>query len=101
MKSAAAASVWVVWWELPDKSWQAICLSQAESEKEYETRQSDHLLELWGKVGKNDPQTLLDWLENHLRTAHPVCADDFINPAKEVLRRLSAGEPGPVVVSTW
>ena len=100
-ESAAVTSVWVVWWEEPDKSWESICLSLAECEREYDTRQSDHLIKHWGKSGKHDRQSLLEWLENHLRGATSDCMDDFINPVKEILRRVSAGESGPVTIRTW
>lgn len=99
---AAAIPVWVVWWEDPERSWEAICLSQAEAEKEYESRQADHLLKSWGKVGRSGQQSLLQWLEGHLGAAAPGGgADEFVNPAKEVLRRISAGETGSVILRTW
>ena len=100
-ESAAVTFVWVVWWEEPDKSWESICLSLAECEREYDARQSDHLIKHWGKAGKHDRQSLLEWLENHLRGASSNSVDDFINPVKEILRRVLAGESGPVTIRTW
>ena len=99
-ETAGKTFVWVVWWEVPDKSWESLCLSLAESETEYAGRQSDHLLQHWGKVGKPEQQNLLMWLDNHLR-ADPASAETFVNPAREILRRVAAGECGPVIVSTW
>lgn len=98
---ARVTPVWVVWWEEPDKSWESICMSLAEFEQEFEARREDHVLKHWGKVGKMEPQSLLQWLEGHLRAAPESSANDFVNPAKEVLRRVSVGGSGPVIVSTW
>ncbi len=100
-QTAAVTPVWVVWWEEPDRSWESICMSLAECETEYETRQANHLIKHWGKVGKSDRQSLLEWFESHLRVVPPSCADDFINPVKEILRRVSVSESGPVIVRTW
>lgn len=105
LETARATAVWVVWWEDPERSWESICLSAAESEREYAIREADHLLKSWGKVGKRDRQTLLEWLDGHLR-ADPGSAETFVKPAKEILRRvaagdLSAGEQGPVILRTW
>jgi hypothetical protein len=101
IETAGATPVWVVWWEEPERSWESICLSPAECESEYETRQTDPLIKHWGKVGKRDRQSLLEWLEGHLRSASPGSESDFVNPVKEILRRVSRREPGPVVVRTW
>lgn len=98
---AASAPVWIVWWEDPDRSWEAICLSAAEAEREYGARSADHVLRHWGKVGRGEQTTLLDWLEGHLRVVPRPSAADFTQPAQEVLRRLAGGEPGPVIVRTW
>jgi hypothetical protein len=101
IEAAGATPVWVVWWEEPERSWESICLSPEESQREYDARQADHLIKHWGKVGKSDRQSLLEWLEGHLRTASPGSANDFVNPVKEILKRVSARESGPVVVRTW
>ena len=98
---AASAPVWIVWWEEPERSWEAICLSAAEAEQEYGARSADHVLRHWGKVGRGEQTTLRGWLEGHLRVVPQASAADFIQPAREVLRRLAAGEPGPVLVRTW
>ena len=100
-ETAGATPVWVVWWEEPDKSWELLCLTLAESETEYAARQADHLIQHWGTVGKREQQSLLAWLENHLRGDPSSCTDDFVNAAKEILRRAAAGESGPVIVRTW
>ena len=100
-EAARATPVWVVWWEEPDRSWESICMSAAECEKEYAARQADHLIRHWGKVGKRDRQSLLEWLEGHLRAAPASGANDFVDPAKEFLRRVSAGGSGAVVVRNW
>ncbi len=100
-ETAGATPVWVVSWEEPERSWESICLSPAESEREYEARQADHLIKHWGKVGKIDQQSLLEWLEGHLRSTSSGSASDFVNPVKEILRRVLARESGPVVVRTW
>lgn len=71
-----------------------------EFETEYVARKADHLLKHWGKVGKYDPQSLLSWLESNLRIAASDYAEDFVNPVKEVLQRVAAGESGPVIVRT-
>jgi hypothetical protein len=98
---ARVTPVWVVWWEDPDRSWESICMNLAEFEKEYEARQADHVIKHWGKVGKRDRQSLLEWLECHLRVVPASCANDFVNPAKEILRRVSVSGSGPVIVRTW
>jgi len=76
-------------------------MSLAEFEKEYEARREDHGLKHWGKVGKMEPQSLLQWLEGHLRAVSEGGANNFVDPAKEILRRVSVGGSGPVIVSTW
>jgi hypothetical protein len=100
-QAAGATPVWVVWWEEPEKSWEALCLSPAEAEQEFAAREADHVLKHWGKVGKRDRQSLLEWLAGHLNGAPPSSADDYLRPAKEVLRRVSVSETGPVIVRTW
>jgi hypothetical protein len=100
-KSAAATSVWIVSWEDPDRSWESICLSLPECETEYAARQADHVLQHWGKVGKREPQPLSEWLQGHLRAADASSAHALIQHAKEALRRIAAGEAGPVIVRTW
>jgi hypothetical protein len=100
-KAAGATAVWVVWWEDPEKSWESLCLSAAEAEREYAVRTADHLIEHWGKVGKREKQTLLAWLDGHLRSAPGNSAEEFVKPAREFLRKVSAGEAGPVIVRTW
>lgn len=100
-QAAAETSVWVVWWEDPEKSWESISLSQADAEREYEARQADYTIKHWCKVGKSDRQSLLEWLEGHLRVVHAANTGDYSGALKEVLRRVSAGEPGSVIVRTW
>jgi hypothetical protein len=99
--SAAATPVWIVWWEDPDRSWEAICLSPEECEREYEARRSDALIEHWGKVGKRDSLTLLAWLEGHRQHSSPVEIRELADRVREVLRKVLAGEAGPVVWRAW
>jgi len=44
-ETAGLTPVWVVWWEDPDKSWESLCLSLAESDREVEARHADHLIQ--------------------------------------------------------
>jgi hypothetical protein len=100
-QTARMTPVWVVWWEDPDRSWEALCLSFAECETEYALRHADPLVQHWGKVGKSGQQTLFAWLESHLQVNPSGGAEDYVNPAKEFLRRVAAGEPGPVLLRAW
>ncbi len=100
-ETAAMTFVWIVWWEDPDRSWESICLTPEECEKEYEARRADHLIAHWGKVGKRDRQSLLEWIERHVPGISISGADDFIKTAKEILRRLAAGESVPIIVRAW
>jgi hypothetical protein len=100
-QTAGVTPVWVVWWEDPDRSWEALCLSLAECETEYALRQADPLIQQWGRVGKSEQQTLLAWLDGHLHVIPSGGTEDFVNPAKEFLRRVAAGESGPVHLRTW
>lgn len=101
LQAAAETSVWVVWWEEPEKSWESVCLSPAEAEREYEARQNNSAIQNWGKAGKSDRQTLLEWFEGHLRVVHPSSTDQYAKTAKEAIRKVSAGEAGPVTLRTW
>jgi hypothetical protein len=94
-QSASSTTVWIVWWEEPDRSWEAICLSEAECDREYSARSNDSRLGSWGKVGRLGPQTLLAWLEGH--SSNDSCAESV----REVLRRAASDSSGPVIVRTW
>lgn len=93
--------VWIVWWEEPERSWEAICLSEVEADTEFAARQLDHVIQRWGKAGRHGKQTLLEWFEGHLRVIHPSGADDYTGTVRVVLKRLAAGQPGPITVRTW
>jgi hypothetical protein len=101
LRRAADARVWIVWWEEPEKSWEAICLGAAEADRLFAARESDPTLRSWGKVGRRDPQSLLQWLEGHLQAVHASSAGDYADAAREVLGRLAADRPGPLVLRSW
>ena len=101
LRRAAETPVWILWWEDPERSWEAICLSESEAGKEFAARESDALLQSWGKAGKHDRQTLLEWFEGHLRVVHPSSADGSTAALREVLRKHAAGEAEPVTLRTW
>ena len=92
--------VWVVWWEDPDRSWESVCLSEAEADREFAARSSDSQLASWGKVGRRDSQSLASWVEGHV-AGDSARASEFGDHANEILGRIAAGEPGPVTIRTW
>lgn len=98
---AAQLPVWLVHWQLPDKDWEALCLSTEDAERLFRAKQDDHLLKSWGRVGKRDPQSLLAWFEGQARAAHLSRLDDHHRTVREVLRRSAAGEREAVVVRAW
>lgn len=97
---AETIPVWIVWWELPDKSWEAVCLSEEEAEGELRRRQEDHLIKSWGNAGKSPQQSLLQWLESNTRAGRSVDTGTYTDAAREVLQRIEAGVPGPIIVRT-
>lgn len=98
---AAQLPVWLVWWQLPDKDWEALCLSSEVAEQLFRAKQDDHLLKTWGKIAKREPQTLLAWLEAATRGAHPYTLEDPHRTVREVLRRSDASARQPVIIKTW
>ena len=91
--------VWVVWWEDPDRSWESLCLSEAEADREFALRSADSTMS-WGKAGRRVCQSLAAWLAGHSAGASPE-VEVLEAAAKEVLRRTAANEAGPVTVRTW
>ena len=100
MLQAELTPVWVVWWEDPERSWESVCLSEEEADREFAARSADSLLASWGKVGRRDRQSLAAWIGGHVAVARDR-AEEFRAHANEILRRVSAGESGPVTIRTW
>lgn len=99
-RAAAETAVWIAWWELPDKSWVALCRSREEAQAELRRRQEDHVVQTWGEAGVQDPQSLLEWFERQAG-GMPGDAAEYLAAVREVLRRAGNGEPGAVTVRTW
>lgn len=98
---AAALSVWTVWWELPDKSWEAFCLDAGDAEKLLALKRDDHLVKSWGKAGMGARRTLLEWHDAATRGKKPPDGGDERRTAREILRRAGAGERVPLVIRGW
>jgi hypothetical protein len=98
---ASTTPVWIVWWEEPEKSWEAICVSESEADRLFAARASDPVLQRWGKTGRRDRQSLLEWLSGHLRTVHASSAGDYTEAAREVMKRRSEAGSEPVTIRTW
>lgn len=97
---AAQVRVWTVLWQLPDKDWEAFCISADEAERLFRAKEEDHLLKRWGRVHKRDPQTLLAWYEDRVRGPRSSGQEIDHRTAREILRRADAGEREPVVIRT-
>ena len=98
---AAQLKVWPVWWQLPDKDWEALCLCADDAERLFAARQDDLLLKTWGRVGKREPQALLAWLEANARAASGAGLEDGHRAARELLRRSETTEKEPLTLRTW
>lgn len=98
-RAASQMPVWVVWWELPDRSWEALCRSEQEAQAESKRRNDDHVVRTWGRCGISEPQMLLEWFERQVAAAGT--ADDHLAALRELLRRAAEDEPGAVIVRTW
>lgn len=98
---AGALSIWPIWWELPDKSWEALCLDANDANRLLALQQDDHRLKSWGKTGKGERRTLLEWHQGVTRGKKPSDIGDQHRTVREVLRRADAGEREPLVIRTW
>jgi hypothetical protein len=98
---AATLRVWPVAWELPDKSWEALCLSSQEAERTHAAQCGNHLVSTWGAAQRSEPQQLLAWVDGKATASDKTLRGQANQAAREALRRSAAGEPGPIVIRTW
>lgn len=92
--------VWVVSWELPDKSWEAICLSEATADSMLREKEADSLIAKWGNAKRLGPSSLLEWYSSHVHpssTDVQACAD----VVTQVLKQSEESTQEPVVLRTW
>ena len=97
---AAAVQIWMVYWQLPDKDWDAFCLSAEDAQRLFELKDADSLIRSWGHAGLRDPQTLLAWYEGRIEWPGSIREENDHRIAREILRRADAGQREPVVIKT-
>lgn len=96
--AARQVYVWVISWELPDKSWEAVCSSEEIASAEFRTRKEDSLVSSWGSVQRHSPVTLEAWYDGH--TEHNAFDASMYATAVQTLLSPDAGGTS-VVVRTW
>ncbi|HAV23800.1 MAG: hypothetical protein A3H45_01610 [Ignavibacteria bacterium RIFCSPLOWO2_02_FULL_55_14] len=97
-RRSAGVQVWIVSWELPDKSWEAVCLSEEMAAAECQRRKNDSLVTSWGSVQCQGPMTLEAWYDGHTRH-NSSDASTYVQALQDVLSPDS--ERSPVIVRTW
>jgi len=97
---AATVQIWMVLWQLPDKDWDAFCLSADDAQRLFQAKQDDHLIKSWGRVFQRDPQTLLAWYEERTRSPDSSVREDDSRTAREILRRAETGVREPIIIRT-
>jgi hypothetical protein len=98
---AAQVMIWRVCWQLPDKDWDAYSLSADAAQRLFDDRENDHLQRTWGKVSRQESQTLLAWYEARTHAARASGNDADNRIAREILRRAAAGSSEPLVIREY
>ncbi len=101
MLAAEQTTVWIVDWELPDKSWEALCVSPDAAQRLWEEKRNDHVITSWGAATLRGEKVLFQWFVEQIQSSHPAEYDKFVTVVDNVLRERSAPAPQPVVVRTW